>query len=267
MSHLHRLLEQITDSELRLKFNAVAQEVPQLDQWIADPAAVRKAGEFEAWARDSWDHEHEMTKAEYAYSQQIAQLQNQLEGQGNMTLEELNQNLDRFASEKGLMTQTAFNDALKAKETEFNNHLNAMARIATKVPFLNQRHEREFGETFDPEAFLTKAHDAGAQNLDSFYDEFTKDKRKAKQDEEIERRVNAAKEDGKREAMQAQAMSQNGQMPTLDGTPEIGHFQRSFMNMKEQGSAVPVSAELGKGQIARAAAHAGDIAAFSGRVQ
>ena len=221
---------------------------------------------MDQWSKDNWDEDHGMTRAEYAYSQRIDALEN--EGRNRMTFEELNAQLDRYTTDKGLITQSQFQTAIQAKEAEFGRSLDTMARIATKVPYLNQKHEKEFGETFDPESFLTKATEAGANNLDDFYDTFTKDKRAAKQEADVERRIQEAKDAGKREAMQAQSMSQDGQMPTLDGSPEIGHFQQKFMAQREaNSSAVPASAELGRGQIARAAAYAGDQAAFLGRVQ
>lgn len=268
MSIYDRLLEQISDPDARVKFSSAVASAPEISRWIVDPATVQKAQEVDQWSRENWDDEHGMTRAEYAYSQRVAALEEEAEqGRNRMTLEELGQELERFTTSKGLMTTAQFNTALQQKEAEFGNSLNTMARIATKVPYLNQKHEKEFGETFDPEAFLSKATEAGAANLDDFYDTFTKDKRAAKQEAEVERRIAEAKDLGKREAMQAQSMSEHGQMPTMDGAPEIGHFQKTLMaNRADTGNGIPAGAELGRGTIARAAAVAGDQAAFMGRV-
>lgn len=180
-----------------------------------------------------------------------------------MDLNELNQRLDAFMGEKKLLTA----DALAAKEQQVNDLVNNMSRLATRIPYLNAQNKDEFGNYFDPDDFLAKATEAGAKDLDKYWkDTYTQEARSKKAEQEIERRVTDARRDERLKVLQEQSGSQ---MPTLDGSPEIGHFQAKIMGLKDPNAPALIApeAELGKGQIARAAAQAGDLAAAQGRVQ
>ena len=172
----------------------------------------------------------------------------------------------------------ALENELKAREQNyseyFNNMVNAQARFAVEIPYLNQKHMQEYGELFDPNEFLNKATEAKATDLRAFYQQFTADKAEAKRQADITAKIEAARKEERQKVLQEQALGNNGvnQNPASDGAPEMGHFQAKLMaqGTKQEGegakSPVPEGAELGRGQIARAAARAGDLAEAQGRV-
>lgn len=272
INYLEQLVGRIQDAEQRLQLNTLAGKNPEISQWIANPETVRRADEFSDWARANWDDAHDMTHREWAQSEQIRAFEAR---QGNaVDINELNQHLGTFMTENKLVTQTAFDAAMKTKEDAFSAELNLISGLATRIPYLNAKYKDEFGEMFDPDAFVTQATEKGyarygKEGLDKFYQEFTAEKSEAKRAADITKRVEDAKAEGRREGAQAVAMAQNGNTPTLDdGSPNLGHFQAKLMNLGKDanGSPVPVNAELGRGQIARIAANAGDQADLARRV-
>lgn len=269
-NYFDTLLETISDAEVKTQVQDLAGKVPQLKQWIVDPAAVARADQFARWADEQWDSAHNMTRIEWQQKEKIAALETQVSTLGDgMDLNELNDRLGTFMNEKGLVTKDSFDAAIKAKTDDFTRELDLMGKIATRLPYLNGKHEKEFGEFFDPDEFLVKATEAKATSVDAFYKEFIADKLEAKRTADIDKRIAEAKIEAKREALQERSMAENGQMPTLDGSPEISSFQARVMGMRNQaeGSQVPAEAELGRGQIARIAARQGDMKALTTAVQ
>jgi hypothetical protein len=267
MNYFDQLLNSINDAEAREELQGFAQRVPELSDWVVDPETRRAAERTQQWTREYWDDEHGMPKAEYRQLQQIRALEAQVANGNGMELDELNDYLGKFMTEKQLVT----NEMLADKERGVNDLLQAMERAAVRIPYLNQKHEREFGELFDPSEFLDKANAAKASDLDRFYNEYTSDKRTAKQQAEIDRKLAEAREEGRRAALQEKAMAPDGQMPSLDGGPVIGHFQKRIMGGDTTGSdskSAPPEAELGRGLIAKFSARAGDQAELAGgRIQ
>jgi hypothetical protein len=266
MNYFDQLLNSINDAEARQELQGFAQRVPELSDWVVDPETRRTAERTQQWTREHWDDEHGMPKAEYRQLQQIRALEAQVANGNGMELDELNDYLGKFMTTNKLVTA----ETLDARAQEVGGLVDRMARVATRIPYLNQKHFNEFGELFDPDEYLDKAAKSG-RDLDTFYQDFTSEKRTARQQAEIERKLTEAREEGRRAALQEKAMAPDGQMPSLDGGPVIGHFQKRIMGGDTAGSdlkSAPPEAELGRGLIAKFSARAGDQAELAGgRIQ
>lgn len=268
------LLGSIAESD-RVVFKDIAERNPDLKKYIGDPDKVKRVDGVEQWYADNWDFEHEVPKNEYAQQLKISDLETQLatataaKGE-EMNLDQLNAFLDEKIKSGVVISPTQVkeevNGIVAAKEKEFetytNTILNSVAATATVVPYLNQRHEKEFGELFHPNDLLKAANEAKATDLEAFYDtKFVAEKRAAKQVKQAEldktahdAELAAAREEGRKSALQ-EKIGQEGQMPSIEGSPEMGHFQARLMKVENKTtSSVPADAVLGRGQIAAAAA-------------
>lgn len=288
---LETLLAAIESADDQAALKALVEKNPKASE------VLTRADAMEQWTAENWDAEHKMTKREWRQQQQIASLLEQQAAQGAnpMELNELNTWMEDQIKSGRVLAPTAVDDKLKtlredtswlkpALETElktrednynkyFSALVNTQAQVATLIPYLNQKHYLEYGELFDPEEFLNKATEAKASDLKSFYQTFTADKAKAKQEAEIEKRIAAARDEERKKTLQDITLGSEGvnRNPVSDGGPEMGHFQAKLMGMTgaKEGAAkspVPEGAELGKGTIAAAMARAGDRAELEGRV-
>lgn len=294
------LLAAISDPNDREALNGLAAKNPSLRDYVATPEERQRMTQVQEWHAANWDDEHEMPKNEWRLKQQVDDL-NRLLAESRtagdpMDLNELNAHLEQLTKDGKIATaetiksqieaiksdaswlKPALENELKAREQNyseyFNNMVNAQARFAVEIPYLNQKHMQEYGELFDPNEFLNKATEAKATDLRAFYQQFTADKAEAKRQADITAKIEAARKEERQKVLQEQALGNNGvnQNPASDGAPEMGHFQAKLMaqGTKQEGegakSPVPEGAELGRGQIARAAARAGDLAEAQGRV-
>ncbi len=267
MNYIEQLLEKLEDVEARTQFSGLIEKAPMLNDWIIDPALRAKNDEITAWAETEWDYEHGMSKLEYQQSQQLTELQTQLSTRGQgMELNDLNDFLGKYIKDNGLMTKTEVEAEIKAKETAFSNELNLVSSLATRVSYLNAKYQKDYGDMFDPDDFVSKAIEGGyaAQGkagLDQYYNEFTREKQTAKAQADIDAKIEAARKEEREKVLNERGMGANGQMPTLDGSPEMGHFEAKLKGMANQppaGATAPADAELGRGTIARFAANAAD---------
>lgn len=295
---LESLLNLIENPDDRTALEQLTAKHPKLTETLT------RAQQYEAWAAENWDTDHGMPKVEYRQRQQIADLLRQQAEQGasGMELSELNQWLDGEIKAGRILTPDAvkqqldavkadrqwitpvLEETIKSREEQYTKYfgelVNTQAKVATMVPYLNQKHLQEYGTLFNPNDFLTKATEAKATDLEAFYGVYTKDAAAKKAEEaeaarkaEVERLVAEAEARGKKTALQEVALGNNGvnQIPTSDSGPEMGHFQAKLMGLNKVGegapkSPVPDGAELGKGTIAAAMARAGDKAEIEGRV-
>lgn len=263
MNYIEQLLAKMEDAEAKADFNGLVERAPILNDWIVDPAVRAKNDEIAAWAETEWDYEHGMSKLEFQQQQELAVFK----ARGNgMELNELNEYLGKYIKDNGLQTRSEVEAQIKAKEDAFSQELNMVSTLATRVSYLNGRYQKDFGEMFDPDEFVQKAVDGGyakqgKAGLDQYYQEYTKDKQTAKQTAEIEARIETARKEEREKVLAERGMGADGNMPTLDGSPEMGHFEaklKGMANVDPNASTVPANAELGRGTIARFAANAAD---------
>lgn len=265
MNYIEQLLAKLEDVEAKQQFSGLIEKAPMLNDWIIDPDIRAKNDEITAWAETEWDYDHGMSKLEYQQSQELTTLR--ARGQG-MEINELNEFLGKYIKDNGLMTKAEVESQIKAKEDAFNNELNIVSNLATRVSYLNAKHHQEFGNMFDPDEFVQKAVDGGyakdgRAGLDRYYSEFTREKQTAKSQAELDAKIEAARVDERNKVLAERGMGAGGQMPTLDGSPEMGHFEAKLKGMANQpaaGASAPADAELGRGAIARFAANAADQA-------
>ncbi len=275
MNYIDQLLAKIDDIETKTQLTEIAAKHPVINEFIVDPATRTKNEQISQWAETEWDYEHGMSRREYQQEQEILRLQVREHGVEFKDLNELNEHLGKYIKDNGLMTKAEVEATIKAKEDAFNSELNLVSTLANRVGYLNSKYQKDFGDLFDPDDFVTKANEKGyarygKEGLDKFYDEFTTEKREAKSKADIEARIEAARVEERNKVLAERGMGQNGQMPTLDGSPEMGHFEMKLKGIgqkpAEGQSAAPPDAELGRGAIARFAAAAADARDASGRV-
>lgn len=271
MTYIEQLLEKFDDIEAKAQFTGLAEKYSFLNDYIVDPGVKTKTEEISQWAETEWDYDHGMSKREYQQEQELEIYKTQLEAAGNRKmktseLEDLDSFLGDYIKKQGLVSKTEYDAAIKEKSEAFETQLNVISRLTTRVPYLNAKHQQEFGKMFDPDDYVKRAIDGGYANsvdgLDRFYGEYTKESAEAKRMADQETLVTKAREEGaKAERDRIIASSPSG-MPTLDGSPELSHFQQKIMGMNKvadpTASTAPADVELGRGTIARFAALAAD---------
>jgi hypothetical protein len=272
----NNLLDTIGDAGDRQSFSEIAAKYPAIQDYLADPEDKALVDSVQKWRTDNWDDEHGMTRNEFAHSQRIQQLQAALDaaptGEG-MNLEELDKYLETQITSGKLvspeMVRKEFTGILTEKEKGYNQLINEQMNVytdtAVRIPFLMMKHEKEFGELLDPNQILRDAAEK-KMGLDQYYESIAGPKRAEAQAKKHTAELEAARAEGRKAAIEERVTNpQTGQSPTIDGDPQVGHFQAKLMGEKsEKASAVPESAQLGDGLIARTAARAGDRAEMLG---
>lgn len=263
-NYIEQLLAKLDDVDARTQFSELANKYTVINDFIVDPEARTRTEQIQQWADTEWDYEHGMSKLEYQQQQEIAALS----ARGNgMELNDLKAYLETYTKENGLMTKAEYDAGIAAKEASFNEQLGLVSKLATRIPYLNGKYQKDFGEMFDPDEFVKQAGEKGyaqfgEKGLDKFYDEFTAEKRAAKQTAEMEARAEAEATRRFEEKMKERGMGGQGAGPTLDGAPDMGHFESKMKGLSKQADAggpqAPADLELGRGGIARFAAQAAD---------
>jgi hypothetical protein len=234
---------------------------------------VEKADKWDTWMSENWDDEHGMTKAEYALQQRNAEIQRRLEaaalGEGaveQVTFDELNTHLNAKVKELGLdklVAKDEFETVVKTAKEEGVAYNNYTAHLATRATYLAVKHDKEFGELVDPNDIFKFANENKISDLDAAYDKMVSDKRKAIGDADLQKKLDAAKEEGRKAALQERGMSE-GSMPVDMGGPDMGHFAKKLMaGGDKSGSAVPDEVPLGS--VASQAARIYEQRAIEGR--
>lgn len=267
------LLTDIAEADREI-FSGIAERNPGMKTYIADPQKVARVDEVENWYAANWDFENNCTKAEHARGLRIQGLEEQLAAQvasGNnnkeaeaMTFEQLNTFLDEKITEGKVLSPNQMKAELKlvvdAKDAEFNAYINRVAAISTEVPYLNQLHQRDLGEMFDPNDLLTKANEAKAIDLrDYYFKTYSADARTAKAAKESEATaaantaaLAAAREEGRKAALQERVGETGLGNPSSDGEADMGHLQLKLMHRAapkpgEDGKPVEINSPLGTG--------------------
>lgn len=270
------LLGTIAEAD-RAILSGLAERNPDLKSYIGDPEKVKRVDDVEKWYAENWDFEKDAAKNEVSLGARVQELEAELvtakaaaKGEEGMNLDQLNAFLDEKIKSGVVISPTQVkeevNGIVAAKETEFKTYtetiLNSVAATATVVPYLNQRHQQEFGDLFHPNDLLKAANEAKATDLEAFYDtKFVAEKRATKNAAAAEAAkvaqdaaLAAAREEGRKAALQ-ERVGQEGQTPSIEGSPEMGHFQARLMKIEDKTeSSIPKDAVLGRGQIAAAAA-------------
>lgn len=237
------------------------------------------ANQWKQWEEQHWDSAHGMTKAEYALQQESQRLKeekdeyerklllNSLEGE-DMNLEEL---------ERSLLSkvETKFAATIAEKEKAFNDALNGSkgidARLAINAARVMLKHEREFGESLDPDELMKNAYANGRGDLMEYYEEkVATPKRHEFQQKSYEKQIADLKADSeaklaaqekefKERAEILKGMGAGGPTPSDSGPAEMGAFQKQYLGLAQssdgvRSNGVPDKAVLGSGMIAQIAA-------------
>ena len=222
------LLQTFGDDGDRTTFTALADKNPALREFgLRQDDYSRKLDEHRAelqelqgwrewkqknWESDPTDSTHGWTKAEKQKMERLEALESEkaaLEGKlaevefggSDMTFEQIEQIATETMKKHGIDPDKFVpKDTLVQKEKEVGDMVRQMNGItlqaAIDTPYLNQLHAKEFGEYFDPHAFLKAANDAGAVDLRKFYEtSFVNEARTNKIKADAEARVKAAQED------------------------------------------------------------------------
>ncbi len=273
MSVFDELLTKL-DAADKDALSAIAARNPTIKEYIGDPKSIRRVDEVKAWYAGNWDTEHNCTREEWARKLKIDALEVELAAkpQGDeMTFAELDKFLDDKVAAGAVVSPKLMKDEINGlvaqKDAEYAARFNALSMASMDAMSLVGRHLHDHNEALDAADLLTKAVEAKATNLREYYETtYAKDKIEAKRaaataaaEADLTAKLDAARAEGRKAALQEQVGTE-GRMPVMDGAPELGHFQDRMTKLSTpkpvegQTSSVPAAAELGRGQIARAAA-------------
>jgi hypothetical protein len=255
MGYFDDILATFEDADDREQFRSLASKNPRAKE-IAE-----EMGAFDEWQKTNWDAEHNMTKTEYLQSQSIRDLQDQLAAgtEGEVDFTKMESWLDTELAKRKIAREDPIKNDLDSRERKVVGLINTMEDMAVDLNYLNLLHNKEYGEPFDPKVYIKGMSDTGLGPRD-YYEKFTADKREARRATELEDRIKRERREEREKALQEVTMSPTGQMPTVDGGPEMSSFQRKILAGKagsvngEPGATGTEHLTLGNGSIARVAA-------------
>lgn len=291
VSAFDEIITQFGDDADKEAFIGLAEKYPQIKEYglrqsdysrymNESKIKIDLADEWNTWKSDHWDDEAKMTKQQKAAVDEAARLKQENEGLesriaamgsggDDMTFEQLEQFGKDLISKNGIVTKVDIDAKQKELEGFVKGFDGVMAKTALTVSFLNQKHDREFGEPFDPDEFVKEAAEKGANNLKEFYEnQFVAGKRQervtAQHVAEIERikaesavELAKAKEQADAIAARIQGMGSGGMNPSDDGSGSVmGAFQKQYLKLDQvqtDASKVP-DVPLGDGGVAAFAA-------------
>lgn len=277
INYFEQLLEKIDNAEERTQFSELATKYA-VNDWVIDPELRERAENIATWAENEWDYENNMSKLEFQQSQQLvdsqsqlvasqsqlAALQGQLDTRGNaMELKDLDEHLGKM----GFMTRADHEAVLAQKEAAFNEQLGLTTILATRIPYLNAQYQKDYGEMFDPDVFVTQANEKGyakhgAKGLDEYYKEFTAEKKLAKDNADLERRAEELANTKFQAKMNERGTQTGAAGLSNDSGAEMSAFEakiRGMAKVNPTGSQAPAEMELStRGGLAKFAANAMD---------
>ena len=281
-SAFDELLEQFATYEDRQALAGLAERYPTLKESVLRQSdysrqsnelreQVEYAKKWRDWESQNWVPEHNKTRYEYELEQEAARLKAEKdEAEQRLALAALdgdNVNLEEL--EKQLLGKV--NSQIAAKEAELKAFVQQSQGVTSatslKIPELMFKHSKEFGETFDPNAFLQEAVSKQRWDLDDFYEkDFVASKREAAKARSYEDRLKAAEDKRVADIAAAQAEAEAkiekirgmsaGSLSDAGGT-QMGAFQRQYLSMNNDqnaGPKIPDGVKLGDGAIAKIAA-------------
>lgn len=284
MNVFEQLLTKLEEADRTILVD-IATRNPALNTYIGDPEKVKRVDDVDKWYTENWDFEHDKNKHELALGRRVEELEKELttaKGEA-MDINQLNTFLDEKIKAGSVVSaqqmKEEVNGIVGAKEKEFEAYtkslLNGAIVGSLDSSFLTLKHFQEFGEVLDPNDIVKAANEAQATDLRAFYDtKFVAEKRAAKvaaeqatKDEAHKKEIEAAKEEGRKAALE-ERIGKEGQMPSIEGSPDLGHFQARMMRVPvENKTSVPDDAVLGRNQISAAAARDYERAKLAGTVQ
>jgi len=275
-SSFDSLLETLSDTEefefkgpVRKAFAELAEKVPKLkDSVLAQSDYSRKMDEvrdkvkladtWNEWRKENWDDESNASKSELRLKAEADRLAQELEtartaalGTGEeMTFEQLNQSLDKYTKDKGIVDRTSLDEVVKGKATEFQDYVKGysqpIARAAVEVPGILLKHQQEFGEIMDTDAFMKYAAEKGRMDYRDLYEkDWVVERRTQKMKADYEKQLADAKTlaetdkaaavaNAQAEAKKQQVMGSPSGNPIDNGSSELGPLQRRMQVQQEQ---------------------------------
>lgn len=255
------------DDEEKSTFLGLAEKYPQIKEYGLRQSDYSRhmndskvkldlADEWNNWKSENWIDEAKMTKQQKAAVDEAARLKQENEGLesriallgsggDDMTFEQLEQFGKDLISKNGIVTKADIEAKQKELEGFVKGFDGVMAKTALTVSFLNQKHDREFGEPFDPDDFVKEAAEKGANDLKDFYEnQFVAGKRReritAQHQAELDRiksesavEIAKAKEQADAIAARIQGMGTGGMNPSDDGGSVMGAFQKQYLKLDQ----------------------------------
>lgn len=268
MNAFDELLESIADGD-RKALADIGQKYPQLRESVLRQSDYTKkmndlkpieayAQKWEEWADKNWSSEHNVTKAEHARNQKIAELEAQLAKNGNegdqVTFDQLNEAVKKQMAEAGIVTKgdiaSHVDPIHKTIKTETEGQMNLITRLFTQTVPLVMQHKDEFGEVLDIDDMFSTAQKAGINDVKMAYSHYTAEKRAAKDKAAVEAAKSEAYQKGKLEGQQERVMGED-RMPVDMSGPSMGHLERQLFQQKTEEEraqqVVPDTVPLGNG--------------------
>lgn len=285
-SAFDEILQGFTADEDKQAFTGLAERYPQLKDYglrqsdysrsmNENREKLEKLEEWNTWKEQFWDSDSKMTKAEKQMQIELEEARTErtrLEqaiatgnfGGQDMDFAQIENDLDGFLKKRGIVDK----DTLTAKEAEFKALTGAQQYASLTVPYLNLKHNKEFGEPFNPTEFVTQATEKGRFDLEEFYENsYVLGKRQAKVEADHKAELERIKAESELAVAQAKKDTEQlmermkgmgpGSGPTDDVGTEMGSFQRGYLKLDQaipEGANVPEGVELGDHSIAKIAA-------------
>lgn len=293
-----KFLESLANTDVRRELSELAQKEPKLkDAFMAQDDYSRNMDQhrddleelqgWRNWRSENWISDSNgkgMTKAEQRQKERLEALEAERQeyerklaeaafntGGDEVTFEQLAEQLGTLAKEKGLVDNNRLDEVIKTKTGEVEELVKNSNRIITtaalQASYLNQKHDKEFGELFDPLDFIKQAHEAGQYDLPKFYDQWIAPRRIEKERNDLQAKLTAQEqkhaeelEKARKEGEASRSMSPGSEgMPvdTEGGLADLPAFQRKYLQMDRkdsEGNPKPPDGSLGDGGVAAFAA-------------
>jgi hypothetical protein len=283
------IISQFGDDEDKSTFLGLAEKHPFIKEYgmrqsdysrqlNENKEKLALADEWNGWKSNHWDDEAQMTKQQKAAVDEAARLKQEKEdlesriavmgsGGDEVTFEELEKFGTKLMSEKGLITKAD----MDAKEAELKGYVTGvngfMTKAAVTVPYLNAKHQQEFGEMFDPDDFIKVATEKQRYDLKDFYEkDYVVEKRQAniearhkaaidKVNADAEVKITEANKRAEEIAARVAGMGAGGMNPSDDGGSAMGGFQKRYLELdKAEATNTAPEVPLGQGAVAAFAA-------------
>lgn len=266
MDGFQALLASIQDEQDRQALQGIGERVPELKASILRQADYsRKLDEFKPikdyadqwteWRKKHYDDTQKKTKAEIRLEEELQAMR---ESRGEeVDFQQMTTFIDAKLRDSGIVTTSQFPEllekAIAPQKQEIDNVLTGMSNVVTQLIPLAMRHSKEFDEilTHDQiEKMYADASKNGIRDINVAYDQFVAGRREEIRKKQFDEQIQKAKEEGLAEGRRNAAMSPEGQIPTDNGQPNVGHLQQT-LHMKrsdaEKATEIPSEVRLGEG--------------------
>jgi hypothetical protein len=218
-------------SEYESKFNEVSQEVTKWNQWAAE----------------NWDPDANVPKMERYWRERAEELEGQIGT--DMTFDDIN----KFITEKGVVTKTNLDEVLNSKAEEINKNFQGSAYFAAVIAEKQGEHISEFNKPLKVRDFVAKLSEYGTNDLDAAYEKYVFEDRKSLAEKAKEREIEQIRAEERKKAEEEFATRKfNNGLPVDQEEPGLGHLEAK-MRMVGDPDALE-KAVLGSGTVAQIAA-------------